>query len=182
MLAVLKIVLKAEIDDHIKSFNYIADENSRILILGSIPGKESLAKQQYYAHPKNLFWPFMSEIFSFDFSLPYQCKAEMLKANHVALWDVIENCRRTTSLDSDIKKESVNPNNFLLFFKKHPNIKNIFFNGKMAEHLYLKTVLPFLGSVYSEIQYHLLPSTSPANASISKKEKFQQWLGIKDYL
>ena len=163
---------------HIKSFNYIADEKAKILILGSIPGKESLAKQQYYAHPKNLFWHFMSEILGFDFSLPYSGKAEALKANHVALWDVIENCKRTTSLDSDIKKDSVKPNDFYLFFKKHPHIKNVFFNGKMAEHLYCKKVLPFLEKAYPEIQYHLLPSTSPANASINKKEKFRQWLRI----
>ena len=124
----------------------------------------------------------MSEIFSFDFSLPYHDKTEMLKTNHVALWDVIENCKRATSLDSDIKKESVKPNKFTLFFKKHPNIKSVFFNGKMAEYLYFKRVLPFLGNKYSEIQYHLLPSTSPANASMNKKEKIQRWTRIKYYL
>jgi len=165
----------------IKSFNYIADEKAKILILGSIPGKESLTKQQYYAHPKNLFWHFMSGIFSFDFSLSYPDKTEMLKAKYVALWDVIENCKRATSLDSDIKKDSVNTNNFCLFFKKHLHIKNVFFNGKMAEHLYFKRALPFLGKTYPEIQYYLLPSTSPANASIDKKEKFRQWSRIKKH-
>jgi len=167
---------------HINSFNYIADEKAKILILGSIPGKESLAKHQYYAHSKNLFWHFMVEIFNFEFVLSYPEKTEMLRKNHIALWDVIENCKRVTSLDSDIKKDSVKPNNFLLFFKKHPHIKNVFFNGRMAEHLYFKRVLPLLKNRYSEIQYHLLPSTSPANASINKKEKFQQWSMIKYYL
>jgi len=167
---------------HIKSFTYIADEKAKILILGSIPGKESLAKQQYYAHPKNLFWHFISEIFNFDLSLPYHEKTEILKANHLALWDVIERCKRTTSLDSDIKKDSVKPNNFSLFFRKHSNIKNVFFNGRMAEHLYLKRVLPSLENTYPEIQYNLLPSTSPANASINKREKLRQWLKIKYYL
>lgn len=166
----------------IESLNYIADEKAKILILGSIPGKESLAKQQYYAHPKNLFWHFMAELLEFDFSLPYSEKTEILKTNHVALWDVIENCKRVTSLDSDIKKDSVKPNNFLLFFKKHPHMKNIFFNGRMAEHLYTKRVLPLLKNRYPEIQYHFLPSTSPANASIKKSVKLQEWTKIKDYL
>ena len=124
----------------------------------------------------------MSEIFCFDFSLPCLEKTEILKANHVALWDVVRNRKRTTSLNSDIKKNSAKPNIFSLFFKKHPNIKNVFFNGKMAEHLYLTEVSQSLKNSYFEIQYHLLPSTSPANASINKKEKLRQWLKIKHYL
>lgn len=159
---------------YIRSFNYIADKNAEILILGSMPGKESLLQQQYYAHPKNIFWDIMSTIFEFDKNLPYKKHLEKLKENKLALWDVIFECKRIGTADSNISE--VKPNDFKSFFKKQKQIHSIFFNGKKAEELFRKLVLPNL--VFNK-QLHILPSTSPANATLTKEAKLKQWLKIR---
>ena len=163
----------------LSSFQPISSPDSIILILGSMPGVKSLDAQQYYAHPRNLFWPFMGQLFNFDDNVSYQEKSNQLKKNKVAIWDVLQNCLRDGSLDSDIKTESIVTNDFLKFYQQHKQIKQVFFNGQKAMTVYNKLVLPNVSLHYPYIEHIGLPSTSPANASIKREEKFKRWQKVK---
>ena len=105
----------------ISSFPPIIDKESKILILGSIPGVKSLEMQQYYAHPQNKFWKIICEIFNEDFTTDYSERIKILEKYHVALWDVIDTCERKGSLDSEIRNEEANKIGELLH--NYPNIK-----------------------------------------------------------
>ncbi|MBT8439489.1 MAG: DNA-deoxyinosine glycosylase [Gammaproteobacteria bacterium] len=159
----------------LESFPPIASANSHTLILGSMPGIKSLQANQYYAHPRNLFWPFISELLKFDLSLSYEERIIKLKENDIALWDVLQHCHRQGSLDSDIRKDSMVPNDFAGFLKQHRSIRHIFFNGKKSEEVFRRNVMKTIQADFPDIRYTGLPSTSPANASIKREEKFRQW-------
>ena len=156
-------------------FPYSANPEAQILILGSMPGRKSLAESQYYAHPQNTFWPIMAELFGFDANLEYEERLKHLRTNRVALWDVAHQCERPGSLDSAIDFETVVANDFESFFKTHPKIHAIIFNGRKAEELYRKLVTPHLSQQFQTIEQHLLPSTSPANAAMIRAQKIEQW-------
>ncbi|MFA5941978.1 MAG: DNA-deoxyinosine glycosylase [Sinimarinibacterium sp.] len=162
----------------VHSFPPIEDERARILILGSMPGRESLRANQYYAHPRNAFWPIMGEISGALPALPYEQRALKLRAAGIALWDVLASCTRPGSLDSDIAPDSIHPNDFAAFFKKHPHISRVYFNGSMAELSFRKHVLPHLGHL--ALLLERLPSTSPANASLRFEQKLEAWKTILD--
>lgn len=158
----------------IKSFEPIIDKNCRVLILGTMPGEESLRQQQYYAHPRNLFWPLIYKIFDKSPDTNYSEKRKFLLDKGIGLWDVYKSCQREGSLDSNIRMEELNDIPALL--KSYPAIKYIFCNGSTAEKQFVKNFLPKLTrSVY----YMRLASTSPANASVTYQEKLNQWLSIK---
>ncbi|HEX5364680.1 MAG TPA: DNA-deoxyinosine glycosylase [Gallionella sp.] len=160
----------------VRSFPPIADEHARILILGSMPGKESLRARQYYAHPRNAFWTILGELTGASPSLPYEARCRMLKSSGIALWDVLASCTRHGSLDADIDPESIHPNDFSAFFETHPLITQVFFNGAMAEQCFRKQVLPQL--THRPLRLLRLPSTSPANASLRDEQKLQAWQAI----
>ncbi|MES0372320.1 MAG: DNA-deoxyinosine glycosylase [Mariprofundaceae bacterium] len=164
-----------------RSFNYVADAQARVLILGSMPGMESLSQQQYYAHPRNRFWNFMHAIFGIDRALPYPERLLKLKRCHVALWDAAHQCERSGSLDSNIKSESIIANDFSSFFASHPAIKVVFFNGQKAAQIYRKLVLPGLPTEPKSLPLYTLPSTSPAHAAMNRDEKLKIWLKIKGF-
>lgn len=151
-----------------KSFKSIVGDAPEILILGTLPGKESLRLQQYYGHPRNAFWKLMYQLFQEEFKEDYLEKTQFLKRNKIALWDVCGSADRKSSLDVDIKNEQPNLINELL--QQYPSIKVIGFNGKKAEKLYDKYF-----ERNSSIQYHTLLSTSPANASYTFLEKLTNW-------
>lgn len=158
---------------HIHSFAPIEDTNARILILGSMPGEASLRAGEYYAHPRNHFWRMMAEIISVDPAAAYELGINALKSARIALWDVLQSCKRKGSLDANIDKATQTPNDFQLFFSLHANIKHVFFNGSAAEQIYRKMVLPELN--VQHIEYLRLPSTSPAHASLSFERKLESW-------
>ena len=160
---------------HVQSFAPIADAKARVLILGSMPGKASLAAGQYYAHSQNLFWRILGEITGAAPSLPNTARARALKSCGIALWDVLESCAREGSLDSAIDDASISANDFASFYRAHPRIAHVFFNGAKAEACYHKHVLPLAGDVRAPSSYHRLPSTSPANASMSRVDKQRVW-------
>jgi hypoxanthine-DNA glycosylase len=162
----------------IHSFLPVEDQDAEKLILGSMPGKASLAAGQYYAHPRNLFWPIMGELTGAHPGLPYQERLRILKVNRIALWDVLASCFRKSSLDARIEKSSEIINDFESFFLNHPRIAHVFFNGRKAEQSFLKKVAPLLKS--RTLNYHLLPSTSPAYAAISYKNKLEIWRDLVD--
>ncbi len=159
----------------VQSFPPIADRRARILILGSMPGKASLAAGQYYAHPQNGFWPIMGALIGAGANLPYLSRTAALKAAGIALWDVLASCERESSLDADIRQESMVANDFTGFFAGHPKIAAVFFNGGMAETCFRRHVAPFVDCTALHLQR--LPSTSPANASYSRDRKLAAWRG-----
>jgi double-stranded uracil-DNA glycosylase len=155
-----------------KSFNPITNPFAKILILGSMPGVKSLEANQYYAHPRNAFWPIMEAIFGTNAASPYAHRIMALKAANVALWDVLQQCERTGSLDSAIKPSSRIPNDFELFFQQHPHIKLVGFNGAEAEKSFNRYVLHKLN--LPNMQFVRLPSTSPAY-TMSLANKVEIW-------
>ncbi len=153
------------------SFPPVADARATLLILGSMPGKESLRQQQYYAHPHNAFWPIMGALAGASPALPYAARLQALKTAGIALWDVLHSCEREGSLDSDIVQEA--PNDFAEFFAQHPHIRQVFFNGAKAEQSFRKFVLG--KQALPPLQLHRLPSTSPAHAGMRYAEKLERW-------
>jgi len=163
---------------HCHSFPPIALPDSWVLILGTMPGKVSLRERQYYAHPQNAFWKITAEILGFDGAGPYPVRVSMLQTHGVALWDVLKSCTRESSLDSDIDPSSIVPNDFGRFFTSHPKIRRVCFNGAKAAALYSRHVQPHLADTMG-VEYVQLPSTSPANASVTRAEKLRAWRVIK---
>src|SRR5487761_2137164 len=159
----------------VRSFAPIEDAKARILILGSIPGNASLAAAQYYAHAQNLFWHILGEVTGAAPSLPYAARVRALRSSGIALWDVLETCTREGSLDSAIDDASIGANDFISFYRAHPRIAHVFFNGAKAEACYRKHVLPLLADGLGPQNYRRLPSTSPANASMSRAHKQRVW-------
>ena len=158
----------------IHSFPPIANADSRVLILGTMPGVESLRRQEYYAHPQNAFWKIMGDILRIAPDSAYAVRTSALAASGLALWDVLKACSRVGSLDSNIDSRSEAPNDFERFFADHPRIHTICFNGAKARALFLKHVRPGPGKP-SMFKHIPLPSTSPANASISLAQKRLAW-------
>ena len=157
-----------------KSFKPSIDNNSRILILGSMPGVKSLEEQQYYAHPQNRFWKVMGSICNFpDLSnLSYPEKLQILLNNNIALWDTIKSCNRIGSLDSDIQNET--PNDIRKLLKKYPNIKIICLNGNKSYSAFKK----YFPDLLEKYNCYKMPSTSPANAGYSLDALIQEWYKI----
>ena len=166
----------------IDGFTPIASGNASLLILGSMPGEASLLRQQYYGHPRNAFWPIMSALFDSAPELCYQRRKEMLVENGIAVWDVLQSCNRLGSLDSNIKMATIRTNDFASFFTEYKCIKRVFFNGRMAEKLYQKRILPALIHRFSYLEYQCLPSTSPAYASLKLEQKIEAWKVIKQHV
>lgn len=158
----------------VRSFPPISRPDAEILILGSMPGRESLARQQYYAHPRNAFWPIMSELLRLP-KASYAERSRALLENRIAVWDVLMACARKGSLDANIEPSSIIANDFAFFYAKHPAIDRVFFNGAKAESLYRRHVLPGLAGASADLPLLRLPSTSPAHAGMSLGQKTRAW-------
>lgn len=165
---------------HDRCFPPIAKRDATTLILGSLPGQRSLQMQQYYAHPQNVFWKLIERIFGAGVSLTYKQRVEILTSRRIALWDVLAAAERPGSLDSSIVHASALANDFAEFFRAHPRIRRVFFNGRKAEEMYRRFVLPKLGEEFSDIRYECLPSTSPAHAGMPFAKKLERWSRIKE--
>ncbi len=163
-----------------EGFPPIADESAVVLILGSMPGEASLRQQQYYAHPQNTFWRIIAALFDLDSDSEYRKRTKYLRQNSIALWDVMQTCERTGSLDSAIVAKTIIENDFESFFIDHPHIRHVFFNGAKAQSEYCKRVLPTLPNALAGIVHTRLPSTSPAMAILSFDEKLAQWSIVKE--
>ena len=146
-----------------KSFKPSVDNNSKILILGSMPGVKSLSEQQYYAHPQNRFWKVIGHICNSEKlqELDYDLKLKTLLNNNIALWDTIKTCKREGSLDSDILNAV--PNDIRGLLNKYPNIKTICLNGNKSYSAFKK----YFPDLIEKYDCYKMPSTSPANAKFS---------------
>lgn len=158
----------------IRSFAPVSRSDANILILGSMPGNKSLQASEYYAHPRNLFWDIMQTVLGIPRSAQYPHRLEQLKEHRIALWDVAFECERRSSLDSDIVGSSVEPNDFASFFSVHADIRRICLNGNKAAELFARHVQKRLPQAL-ELDILTLPSTSPANAAMSREQKLNAW-------
>ncbi|HET8710841.1 MAG TPA: DNA-deoxyinosine glycosylase [Spongiibacteraceae bacterium] len=159
----------------LQSFAPICGDAPRVLILGTMPGKMSLAQQQYYAHPQNAFWRILGELLHFDAKSDYAARVESIKKAHIALWDVLKFCVRESSLDADIKAETEVPNDIVQLLKTHDTIRRVCFNGGKAAQLFRRHVAPQLPDNFRDIEYCPLPSTSPAHAGMRYAQKLDAW-------
>jgi hypoxanthine-DNA glycosylase len=157
----------------IRSFAPVAESSATLLILGSIPGLASLRAGQYYAHPRNQFWRILGEVIDVESERPYADRVRRLTSSRIALWDVLQSCMRAGSLDADIESGSIVPNDFVRFFTGHPQIRRVVFNGSTAERCFRRHVLPGLPD--RPLEYVRLPSTSPAHAALSYRQKLEAW-------
>lgn len=157
----------------VHSFGPIEDKNAVILILGSMPGQASLAAGQYYAHPQNAFWRIFAELLHFDAASSYEIRTQALKTARIALWDVLRSCRRMGSSDAMIERDAQIANDFGTFFCTHRKITHVFFNGAKAQACFTRHLLQEIDC--GSTGYLRLPSTSPANASMSFARKLAAW-------
>ena len=162
-------------------FPPIGRADARILILGSMPSRESIARRQYYAHPRNAFWPIVSDLLTIK-ARSYEDRVRQAQRRGIAIWDVLQACFRPGSLDSDIDDQTLVPNDFHPFFSEHPAIRRVFFNGAKAEAVYRKRVLPGLRGAAAALPLERLPSTSPAHAALSLEQKKAAWRVILEDL
>ncbi len=140
---------------------------TRLVVLGSFPGVASLQAQQYYAHPRNQFWPLLGALWGLDMAaLPYAQRLQVAQERGLGLWDIYARCRRQGSLDQAIEDADLNDLPALL--RLAPGLQAVAHNG--AESARARRQLSALG-----LAVHRLPSTSPAHASWSFARKCEAW-------
>ncbi len=167
----------------VESFPPQVAAGCRVLVLGTAPSVRSLALQQSYGHPQNLFWPLMGELFDAGPGLAYGERIARLQALGIGIWDVLESCEREGSLDSRIVGASVVVNDIAGLLERHPLIHAIALNGGKARQLFHRHVVPRLdAAARARITVLELPSTSPANASLSRAHKRARWATLRDWL
>ena len=141
------------------TFEPVWNENSTVLILGRFPSVKSREEGFYYGHPRNRFWKVLAAVKGEEEPTSVDEKKEFLLRNRIAVWDVIASCEIKGSSDSSIRNVIVNDFSEILEKSK---VSRLFANGKTAERLYKKYVLP-----ETRVPITVLPSTSPANAAFS---------------
>lgn len=152
----------------------IYDKDSVILILGSFPSVKSREGGFFYHHPRNRFWKVTAAVLKNSVPQTIEEKRSFLSKNRIALWDVIKSCEIENSSDSSIRKVEINDIEKIL---KSADIRAIFTNGGKASSLYAKHCEKITG-----VKAHPLPSTSPANASLSIEGLIEKWSIIKDFI
>lgn len=156
-------------------FPPVEPKRARVLILGSLPSAESIRRREYYAHPRNAFWPIMGELFGAGRELAYGARLGRLAARGVMLWDVLAAARRPGSLDSAIHPRKLEPNDLPALLARHPELEIIAFNGGAAEVLFRRHVAKACGDGLEGVELVRLPSTSPAHAARSFAQKRGAW-------
>lgn len=140
-----------------------------------MPGVKSLQAQEYYAHPQNSFWKIIQSIYDEPACVTYQDKLSVLNKHKLAVWDVLQCCERKGSLDSNIKPQNAVANNLIEFLTEHEFINKIYFNGQTAHNFFSKKIYKNKQSFFSNYSLTVLPSTSPAHASMKYEEKLGLW-------
>lgn len=157
------------------SFEPIYNEDSRLLILGTMPSPASIAAGMYYSHPQNAFWRLMTDITSDNPGASNGSKQTFLLRHGIALWDTLSGCEREGAADGNIKNEQ--PNDVFGLVAKCSKISVVFLNGGAAFKYYVK-----YHSSAVLLPYYALPSTSPANARGGYIKKLDQWNKVSDFL
>jgi hypoxanthine-DNA glycosylase len=160
---------------HVTAFPPLVGRRPRVLLLGSLPGVASLDANQYYAHPRNLFWTFMQSFTGCAATAPYAQRVAAAKRAGFAVWDVLAAAVRPGSLDAAIDVSTAVPNDFAAFLSRYRTIELIALNGTAAATLFARRVAPTLPATARSLPTVALPSTSPANASLSVARKLARW-------
>jgi hypoxanthine-DNA glycosylase len=150
-----------------RGFPPVVDGDTRVLILGSLPGEASLAARQYYGNPRNAFWRLMERVLDVPLvTLDYDDRLAALRANGVGLWDVIAKAERPGSLDAAIRDPAAN--DLMALIETLPRLRLVAFNGGTAAKLGGKLLSGRVPTI-------ALPSSSPAHATRSFEDKARAW-------
>jgi double-stranded uracil-DNA glycosylase len=163
-------------------FEPVSRADARVLILGTLPGRVSLERREYYAQSRNVFWRIVEKLAGVSHELSYETRKLRLIEKGIALWDVCSSAQRSGSSDSTIQASTCIPNDFSRFLDVHTRIGLICFNGAKADKLYCEKVLPGLPRNLRDILRRRLPSSSSAYARISFEQKLQSWGVVLDEL
>ena len=158
-----------------RSFPPILDDRARVLVLGTLPGEESLRRGEYYAHPRNLFWPILFALFEATPIADYRARVDFVQAQRIALWDVVAAGERAASADAAIRREV--PNAIPALLDAHPRIGAVAFNGGGARRLHDRHF-----ARRANLVYLALPSTSPAYARLGFAQKLARWQALRETL
>ena len=158
------------------AFAPVVDDQTTLLVLGSLPGDASLKAAQYYAHPQNGFWRLIGGVVGADLhAMAYPDRLEALKASGVGLWDVISSAERPGSLDAAIRSPEAADLRGLI--AGLPNLKAVAFNGATAATRGRKILGDVEGLTLID-----LPSSSPAHATRSLSEKAESWAALRPFM
>ncbi|MDE7363204.1 MAG: DNA-deoxyinosine glycosylase [Oscillospiraceae bacterium] len=153
-------------------FPPVFDGNSRVLILGTIPSPKSREFGFYYMHPQNRFWKMLCAVLNEEVPSNIKGRRELCLRHGIALWDVLESCDISGAEDSSIRNAV--PNDLRLIIDNCP-IRAVFTTGKKAHSLYLRHFPDLMPDI-------CLPSTSPANRTISESAMLEEYRRIAEYL
>jgi double-stranded uracil-DNA glycosylase len=159
----------------VHSFAPVIGADTRILILGSMPGVASLGARQYYAHPQNHFWRIAGELCGAGPALPYEQRLQALLRRRLGLWDVLHSCVRSGSLDTAIELDTAIANDLPGLLRRAGSVMRLCCNGGMAYRALQRHFGRQLAREFPHIDIRPLPSTSPANASWSYARKLEAW-------
>ena len=155
----------------ISCFAPIIPNHPKVIILGTMPSVKSLEEAFYYAHPRNAFWFIIADLVGRELPSEFD-KRQACEELGILLWDVLSDCQREGSLDSNIKQPQANDFGSLL--KQYPHVKQIFFNGQPAANLFQQQVVK-KQSLPENLVFTTLTSTSPANARLTIDAKRLLW-------
>lgn len=159
-----------------RSFPPVVDQRTRLLILGSLPGEQSLAAGRYYANPRNQFWALVGDAIGVDLpALDYDARLRALLDHRIGLWDSVGEAVRVGSLDSRIRDHA--PNDLATLAADLPSLHAIAFNGGKSAAIGKKA----LAGLSENIALVTLPSSSPANA-VPLSNKTLEWRRIRQFL
>jgi hypoxanthine-DNA glycosylase len=160
-----------------RCFAPVVDSNTRLLILGSLPGEMSLAQGQYYAHKQNRFWHLIGDVIGEPLpGMSYEARLQALLDHRVGLWDVIAKARREGSLDSRIRDHATN--DLAALVAGLPNLAAVAFNGGTAAKIGMQA----LAESRPSLDLVKLPSSSPAYAAVPYAEKLKAWEALRKWL
>jgi double-stranded uracil-DNA glycosylase len=157
------------------SFPPVVAPDTRVLILGSLPGERSLAERRYYAHPQNQFWRLVGSVIGRDLqALAYEARLEALLAAKIGLWDTVASATRTGSLDAAIREAEHTP--LAELAATLPELRAVAFNGATSAKIGMAALAG------SDLALLPLPSSSPAYAAMPFAEKRRLWAAIGEFL
>jgi len=160
----------------VRGFEPIVGEDAGVIILGTLPGGDSLRLGQYYADSGNAFWYIVQQLFGINKDAKYDERVRGLIKNRIAIWDVLEQAERRSSLDNKIVRGTEVANDFARFFRRCSCIQAVFFNGGRAERYFHTLVVPSLQIKGESPRLHpALQSTSATNSHYSQEEKVELW-------
>ncbi|WP_049729001.1 DNA-deoxyinosine glycosylase [Dorea sp. D27] len=158
----------------IHNFEPIYNEQSRILLLGTMPSPKSREAGFYYGHPRNRFWKVVSDVCGAPLPQTKEEKTAFALKYKIAVWDVLAGCEIKGADDSSIRNPVANDLGIIL---ENAPIQAVFATGTKAAQLYKRHCLPKTG-----IEAVTLPSTSPANCRMTYEELYESYLAIKQYI